>query len=66
MCYAMLLESNRAHLCNLGVNLNPTTCLGVQVAESSNLKHKVCCKLMDSADWVLILQSSYLRELGFS
>ena len=33
--------------------------MGMQVAESSNLQHQVCCKLLDSAGWVPILQSTY-------
>ena len=46
-----------------GVNLNPTTCLGVQVAEFSNLQHTVCCKSLDPTCWVLILQSIYRGAL---
>ena len=34
----------------------------MQVAESSNLQHQGRCKLLDSAGWVPILPSTYLKE----
>ena len=37
------------------VNLNPTSCMGMQAAEFCYLQHPMCCKLLDSAGWVLIL-----------
>ena len=36
----------------------------MQFAEFSNLQHRVCCKLLDSASWVLIYQQVHLLIWG--
>ena len=36
-----------------------STCMGMQVAQSSNLQHQVYCNLRDSAGWVIILRCNY-------
>ena len=49
-----LIDTSMSYKC---VNLNPTGCMGMQPPESNKLQHPVCCNLLDSAGWVLILPS---------
>ena len=55
-----LIHRSKSYKC---VNLNPTGGMGMQPAESNRGQHPVCCHLLDSAGWVLILQSSYRGAL---
>ena len=43
---------NRSELYR-SVNLNPPTCLGMQVVGSNNLQHQQCCKLLEPATCML-------------